>query len=89
MEKVTANSPKVKKISAGVTFHPAAGRDGGRVVTYDVALVDVLCVEIGEALLCCWMRVVFGRAVCEEVEIPFNLVRAALFRKVLSLIRRR
>jgi len=44
----------------------------------DSPLVFPVAGEVsGEGLLLCRMRVVFGRAVCEEVVIPFNLVKVS------------
>lgn len=50
-------------------------------------LDDVLCVEMGQVLLFCWIKIVFGRNVCRQIKVPFNLVRFALFRTALNLIR--
>lgn len=65
----------------------ATKRDSQPVEKFNVPLTDVLCVELGEVLLFCWMRIVFGHSVCEEIKIPFNLVKADLFAHALSLIR--
>jgi len=55
-----------------------ASPDEGHEAVSDPPLVFPVAGEVsGEGLLLCRMRVVFGRAVCEEVAIPFNLVKAA------------
>jgi hypothetical protein len=65
----------------------ASTRDGGQIVTSDVAIADVLCVEIGQSLLFSWMTIVSGKTSFEEIKIPFNTVKADLFIDALSLLR--
>ena len=65
----------------------AAYSGTGNVSITRVPLEDVLCVEIGQVLLFCWIKIVFGRSVCRQIKIPFNLVRFDLFRKALILMR--
>ena len=53
-----------------------------------IPIEDVVCVEMGQVLLFCWLKIVFGREVSHEIKIPFNLVRVDLFREALTLMRR-
>ena len=65
----------------------ATGSGKGNVAITHVPLDDVLCVETGHVLVFCWFKIVFGRKVSRQIKIPFNLVRFALFREALTLIR--
>lgn len=65
----------------------ATKREDQSVETLDVPFTDLLCVEIGEALLFCWMKLIFSQDTCREIEMPFNLVGMSLFTTALSLIR--
>src|SRR6266536_164928 len=44
-----------------------------------VALADLICVELGQVLLFCWMKLVFGNDRPKEIKVPFNLVKMDLF----------
>ncbi|WP_352430056.1 hypothetical protein [Pyrinomonas sp.] len=54
----------------------------------DLPFTDLISIEIGEALLFSWMRLIFGRRTYREIKIPFNTVSIELFRRALFLARR-
>jgi hypothetical protein len=65
----------------------AINQADGPVEKVRVPLADLICVELGQVLLFCWTKLVFGNDRPQEIKIPFNLVGMEMFVTAIDLIR--